>query len=90
MNKFWKKVTKCNHKNLSSDYCEPIYCDTPYCGGYEVHCLDCGAYISKCDCGYCNDVSGWPQKRWNNLMKRQFNKLKGEINEITGRVTKII
>jgi len=63
MNKFWKKVEKCEHKNLSPNYCEPLYCATPYCEGYETHCLDCGVFITHCGCGYENGMSGWPDKR---------------------------
>ncbi len=44
--KFWDKVEACKHKNLSPDYCEHIPCDTPYCGGMETHCLDCGVFIT--------------------------------------------
>lgn len=90
MNEFWKKVTKCKHKNLSPDYCESVYCDTPYCGGYEVHCLDCGAYISKCGCGCCNDVSGWPQKRWHKFYLDQIKKSREDVNDITRRIAEII
>lgn len=64
---FWDKVKKCRHKNLSPDYAVPIYCQTPYCGGDEAHCLDCGVFISKCGCGYNNGMSGWPQKRWRKI-----------------------
>lgn len=64
MNKFWEKVKKCKHKNLSSNYCEIIPCGTPCCSGYETHCLDCGVYITQCSCGYNNGMSGWPEKRW--------------------------
>jgi len=63
MNNFWDKVEKCSHENLS-DYHETVLCPTPYCSGYENHCLDCGVYISKCGCGFNNGLSGWPQSRW--------------------------
>lgn len=69
---FWKKVEKCKHENLSENYYESVYCGTPYCGGEETHCLDCGVYITKCGCGYCNGMSGWPEKRWRNK-RRQRN-----------------
>jgi hypothetical protein len=63
MSKFWEKVEKCKHENLYENYYVNIYCSTPYCDGEEVHCKDCGAYISTCGCG-CNDgISGWPWKR---------------------------
>jgi len=90
MNKFWKKVIKCNHENLSSDYYAPVYCGTPYCGGDEVHCLDCGVYISRCGCGFCNDVSGWPEKRWKKLYDKRSEKIIGDLNEIKKRLKRII
>ncbi len=65
--KFWEKVDKCKHENLSSCYYEFIYCPTPYCGGRESHCLDCDVYITKCGCGYNNGMSGWPEERWRSL-----------------------
>jgi hypothetical protein len=61
---FWSKVMLCEHKNLSPNYYKDISCETPYCTGYEVHCADCGVYISKCGCGFNNSMSGWPTLRW--------------------------
>ena len=62
--KFWDKVEKCKHENLSPTHFGGVFCGTPYCNAGEDHCLDCGVYITKCDCGYCNGMSGWPEKRW--------------------------
>jgi hypothetical protein len=70
MSNFWNKVMKCKHKNLSSDYCAYIFCDTPYCSGWEEHCLDCGVYISNCRCGSTHGMSGWPEKRWSKRIRR--------------------
>jgi hypothetical protein len=64
ISRFWEKVDKCDHKNMSPDYLGGVYCDTPYCGGWEERCLDCGVYITKCGCGCNNGMSGWPEKRW--------------------------
>jgi len=64
MNAFWDKVDNCDHKNLSPNYLRFVECSTPYCSGDEVHCLDCGVYISKCDCGANNGMSGWSDTRW--------------------------
>lgn len=61
--KFWDKVKKCKHENLSETYYQMFTCDTPYCSGHEVRCKDCGVYISKCGCGANNGMSGWPMKR---------------------------
>ncbi len=72
--KFWDKVDKCKHENLSPDYYEPIYCDTPYCGGDESHCLSCGVFIATCGCQSCNGLSGWPEKRW-----KKYYKKKGKV-----------
>ena len=77
-NLFWDKVIKCNHDNISEDYFEIVYCPTPYCSGYEVHCLECGAFITKCDCGFCNGISGWSEKRW-----RKFDVKKKNINQVS-------
>jgi len=63
-NKFWNKVNKCKHERLSPNYLVTLNCETPYCNGQEVHCLDCGVYISKCSCGYNNVMSGWSKKRY--------------------------
>jgi hypothetical protein len=59
MSSFSDKVIACKHEHLSEDYYEYISCGTDYCSGEEVHCLDCGAYITKCGCGAENDFSGW-------------------------------
>jgi len=75
---YWKKVSKCKHTNLSPDYLEDVYCDTPYCGGWEDHCLDCGVYITKCGCGFNNGMSGWPEKRHRLEERKKYSK-RGEI-----------
>jgi len=64
MNKFWENVLQCKHKNLYPDFYEDIFCSTPYCSGYEIHCKDCGAFISECDCLSNSGISGWSNKRW--------------------------
>lgn len=75
MNDFWNKVVKCEHKRLSPNYLEYIPCDTPYCTGYESHCLDCGIYISECGCGSNAGLSGWPYKRClSQRLRREFPK----------------
>ena len=58
---FWDKVGQCKHTNISPDYYSHLHCE---CGGWEEHCLDCGVYISKCECGEMAGMSGWPIKRW--------------------------
>jgi len=86
MTKFWKKVNKCEHKNLSPDYCVMISCSTPYChGGAEVHCLDCGAYITECPCGANDGMSGWSEERHKNYVKKRSKR----INQNLGYVNAI-
>jgi len=76
MIKFWDKVDKCKHKNMSPDYYEGVYCDTPYCGGWEEHCLDCGVYITRCGCMSNSGMSGWPYRRWRASRRKKYgNKL---------------
>jgi hypothetical protein len=80
MNKFWKKVVACSHKNLAPDYLIMISCPTPYCSGEEIHCLDCGVYIQKCGCGYSNGMSGWSHYR---IVKAERKKARKSLeNEI--------
>ena len=67
---FWEKVKECKHENLSLNYYEFIYCETPHCKGSESHCLDCGVYISECGCGCNNGMSGWSQKRRSRLCQK--------------------
>ncbi len=56
-------MLSCQHKNLYPDYLVSFGCATPYCNGSEVHCRDCGAYISSCGCGSQNGIDGWSWKR---------------------------
>ena len=70
--RFWKKVEKCNHENLSPNYYETFSCWTPYCNGIETYCLDCGVYIRKCGCGAENGMSGWPNKRHLKLERKKL------------------
>ena len=64
MSKFWDRALECEHKSKSADYNQHVSCPTPLCSGDEEHCLDCGAYIVTCKCGYLSGLSGWPHKRW--------------------------
>jgi hypothetical protein len=73
MSKFWDKIDKCKHKNLNPDYIEGIYCHTPYCGGDEVHCDDCGVFISQCGCGSNNGMSGWSENRWQAQRRKKYD-----------------
>lgn len=68
---FWDRVANCPHKHLSNHYGPSIHCDTYDCSGMEFHCLDCGVYISECQCGSNNGMSGWSQKRWKNYAKKK-------------------
>lgn len=75
MENFWDRVEKCKHER-ESDYYETGNCDTPYCGWSETHCLDCGVYIMKCNCGFCNGMGGWPHSRrraWERRKERENN-----------------
>lgn len=67
MNQFWIKVHNCNHKNITN-YSSLITCGTDYCSGDEIHCRDCGIYITTCQCGYNEGMSGW-----SNLRRRRLN-----------------
>ena len=69
----WKKVHKCKHINLSPNYCEFVQCLTPYCDGYETHCLDCGVYITQCKCHSSDGLSGWSHNRWLNFERKKQN-----------------
>lgn len=68
--KFWDKVNKCDHERLSNYYVN-LNCATPYCSGDEVCCSDCGVYISKCKCGYCNGMSGWSDAQWKSYYRKK-------------------
>lgn len=72
IDKFWDKVLKCKHENLNPNYLQFIPCSTPYCSGNEVHCMDCGVYISECGCGYNNGMSGWPYQRHEVISRKRL------------------
>lgn len=76
LNRFWATVLKCQHKNLSPNYLELFRCGTPYCSGDEVHCLDCGAYISSCGCMSENGISGWPHSRYRTEVRKRNERQK--------------
>ena len=88
---FWDKVYACEHKNLSPNYSEYIYCGTPYCSGSEEHCLDCGAYIQECGCGYNNGMSGWSHKQYktrSTTNATRFTTEEGKQQLVIGEPTK--
>lgn len=74
---FWEKVEKCNHENLYHNYYKAIYCGTEDCEGSESHCVNCGVFITKCQCGSYNGISGWSEKRW----KKHHDKVYGRVVE---------
>lgn len=77
---FWEKVIKCEHKNLSPNYCERVPCCSDYCSSDETHCLDCGVYITECICG-AHGLSGWPNKRWEKYWDKRYQKIKERMRE---------
>jgi len=74
MNKFWEKVIECKHDNMSPDYNPFVECTTEYCSGSEEHCLDCGIYISTCQCMSSEGMSGWSDKRWQSHWRKKEQK----------------
>jgi len=82
---FWDKVEKCDHSNISPNYYVGFSCDTPYCSGYECHCLDCGVYISECYCGYNRGMSGWSHRRYRNFEKKQERRRKEKKQDTSVR-----
>ena len=60
---FWDRALACKHESISPNYYVSFGCGTPYCRGYQSHCLDCGVYISECGCGFNNGMSGWSHLR---------------------------
>jgi len=70
---FWQKALACKHERTR--WTNRGGCWTPLCGGWdEYHCLECGVYITRCDCGTEDGMSGWPHKRWQSLYERQNTK----------------
>ena len=49
-------------------------CSTPFCAGHEVHCKDCGRFISSCLCGASDGESGWPYLRWKRYQQAKMLK----------------
>jgi len=82
---FWDKVSKCKHKNLSPNYLEYVECGTPLCQGYESHCLDCGAYITECGCGFVSGISGWGERRNQAQWRKNEKKLKIGMTSISNQ-----
>ena len=60
---FWNRVDRCSHAHISPDYLVSVRCSTPYCDGQEIHCLDCGVFISECGCGAEDGMDGWSNAR---------------------------
>lgn len=69
--KFWERTQGCKHENLSPNYLEFVGCGTPYCCGWETHCLDCGAFIIECGCGFLTSISGWPESRHRKIRRKK-------------------
>ena len=78
---FWDKVENCNHENFYPDYYVSFECDTPYCTGYEIHCKDCGAYISQCGCNFNNGISGWSYAHHRKLEKKKAKESKEKVRQ---------
>ena len=81
---FWEKVEKCKHINLYPDYYQGFSCETEYCSAFEIHCSDCGVFITECDCGYCNGMSGWPESRWRKRRRKVNQKGSGAVSKTDG------
>lgn len=70
MNIFKNKAQSCKHEHLSN-YHKTGKCATDFCWWEEHHCIECGAYVTTCGCGFNNGIDGWPSKRRNK--ERQYN-----------------
>lgn len=71
---FWGKVLKCEHKNFYPNYYESWSCAGAGhvgCSASEIHCLDCGVYISSCYCHTEDGMSGWSHNRWITYYKKK-------------------
>lgn len=69
-NVFLERAAKCKHANLYPDYLGGYgRCGTPFCQVSEVHCQDCGAFITECGCGYMRGMDGWPAARRRQMCK---------------------
>lgn len=69
--KFWDKVEKCPHNNLTDHY-EHYSCWTPLCpGASEVHCADCGVYITECPCHSEDGYSGWSHRKYRSWQRKK-------------------
>jgi hypothetical protein len=80
--KFWDKVASCNHE-FCDNYIYYVSCGTPHCQGVEYRCKKCKAYVTECGCGYCNGISGWPEKRYRKMrLKKQLKKGKYDQNKM--------
>ena len=78
--KFWDRVSRCSHKNLSGNYMASLSCSmiNQGCSGpIEEHCLDCGVYIAEDPCGEHAGMSGWSDARWKMYWKNRAEKWNG-------------
>lgn len=66
----WERVNRCKHPraDLTENH---VRCWTEYCEATEEFCPDCRAYIVKCQCGCCNFISGWSERRWRKYWNRK-------------------
>jgi hypothetical protein len=74
-----KKKYNCKHINLYPNHLVTGRCSTPYCNWQEVHCKDCGMFITTCGCHYMDSISGWSELRWQKYLKilKIHNPVKG-------------
>lgn len=72
-------MKECKHENLYENYLDTWPCPTPYCIAREVHCKDCGRFVTTCECGYNNGESGWPDKRYRKITKRRNKNAKSLV-----------
>ena len=84
---FWDKVAECKHENMYPDYYEDVSCGTPYCGGWESHCKDCGVFIADCKCGFVRGLSGWPMAGWRRFRRKKENKRREAARDALSRRT---
>jgi hypothetical protein len=68
LNRFWETVASCEHEHIYERYFADLgTCSTPGCGKIiEVHCRDCGIYLTECKCGKNDEFNGWSYKRRKN------------------------
>lgn len=81
----WRKASRCKHKHITG-YVASGSCENEpnACGGWsEIHCRDCGVFVTDCYCKYNAGISFASSSFYRTIEKKRRARLRAKAKPPT-------